>query len=414
MMRKLATLFTLVICTFGLTSSFVSAQNTTTDDDDSRPRASITLTKSVSVDGRATWDDAEVAPGPTVAVRAPVSFLLEVYNDGEVPLTDITLADSAFRTNECAIPATLAPETGFDCVLGPFESVEGQHRNVATVTALADTQLVTDADSAHYFGGSLVRLLVDKSVSVNGGPWNAADSAPGLTVREGQQVSFRIIVSNEGTVPLTNLTLADSQYSTGGCNVPSSLAAGAGFECVLGPFPVTGTGGKVNTATATARAGDETVTVSNDAHYTVRARDDKAVIIIIEGPVKEIINNIIIIYDVRIRVDVNDPILKVIRIGDIVRIEGEVIDDNGDDDDDNGTTTIIIVAIVIIIIDVDVVIVNDQVWRDDGDCRNPPPPWAPAHGWRARCQVIIIDGDRGRGNPGRGRGRGRGDDDDDD
>ncbi|NWF70225.1 MAG: hypothetical protein HXY40_14155, partial [Chloroflexi bacterium] len=44
-----------------------------------------------------------------------------------------------------------------------------------------------------------------------------------------------------------------------------------------------------------------------------------------------------------------------------------------------------------------------EVWRDDGSCNNPPPDWAPAVGWRQRCQ--------GQGtppghtdNPGRGMG----------
>jgi len=29
---------------------------------------------------------------------------------------------------------------------------------------------------------------------------------------------------------------------------------------------------------------------------------------------------------------------------------------------------------------------TDPVWTDPGDCSNPPPPWAPANGWRRRCQ----------------------------
>jgi hypothetical protein len=132
------------------------------------------------------------------------------------------------------------------------------------------------------------------------------------------------------------------------------------------------------------------------------------VIIVIEGPVQQINVNIITIYNINVVVNETDPILPVIQIGDIIRVEGRL----DDDDDDDGSvvligtnTTITIIAITIIIVDVDVFINPDggPVWRDDGSCMNPPPPWAPAFGWRRRCE--------GGGNPGGGRG---GDDDDDD
>jgi hypothetical protein len=47
---------------------------------------------------------------------------------------------------------------------------------------------------------------------------------------------------------------------------------------------------------------------------------------------------------------------------------------------------------------------NGQIiWQDNGACDNPPPPWAPAHGWRARCegqsQPPQQPGNNGQGNP---------------
>lgn len=115
--------------------------------------------------------------------------------------------------------------------------------------------------------------------------------------------------------------------------------------------------------------------------------DTPPVIIVIEGPVTAININIITIFSINIVVDASDPILTVIQIGDIVRVVGEI-----DDDDDDllistgGSITIVIVAITVVIINVEVYISNDGlVWRDPGNCRNAPPPWAPAHGWRTRC-----------------------------
>lgn len=128
--------------------------------------------------------------------------------------------------------------------------------------------------------------------------------------------------------------------------------------------------------------------------------DDLPITIVIEGPVQAININIITIYNINIQVDADDPILTVIQIGDIVRIEGNI----ADDDDDS--TTIVVVAVTIIIINIDVVIGDNVVWRDNGNCSNPPPPWAPANGWRRRCENRSPGG-AGMGMGGTG-GRGRG------
>ncbi len=118
--------------------------------------------------------------------------------------------------------------------------------------------------------------------------------------------------------------------------------------------------------------------------------DDGDIVIVIEGPVQAININIITIYNINIEVNPNDPILTIIQIGDVIRVAGSVV---------NRGTTIVIVAVNIIIVDVDIVVIdNSVIWRDDGSCRNPPPAWAPANGWRRRCE------------PGGSRGRGRGND----
>jgi len=126
--------------------------------------------------------------------------------------------------------------------------------------------------------------------------------------------------------------------------------------------------------------------------------------IVIEGPVQAININIITIYNINIQLDPNDPNLQIIQIGDIVHIDGDTQELNG---------TIIIVAINIIIINVDVNPGSGEIWRDDGNCSNPPPPWAPAHGWHRRCGDIQIDINinGGSSDDGMGMGMGMGDDD---
>jgi hypothetical protein len=122
--------------------------------------------------------------------------------------------------------------------------------------------------------------------------------------------------------------------------------------------------------------------------------DDGDIIIVIEGPVQSINVNIITIYNINIELDDDDPLLTVIQIGDVIRVEGNLTE--GDNN------TIIIVVVNIIFVNVEVVVQDGQVWRDDGNCGNPPPPWAPAHGWRRRCERSGGGGSGGRGNDGSG------------
>lgn len=140
--------------------------------------------------------------------------------------------------------------------------------------------------------------------------------------------------------------------------------------------------------------------------------DDGGVVIVIRGPVQEININIITIYDIDIVVDPDDPILTIINIGDEVRIEGVFDDDpdfDFDDDDDDGDINIVIIAINITIINVEVYINDDgQAWRDPGNCQNGPPPWAPAHGWRRRCESPGGRGGGGGRSGGGGSGSGSG------
>ena len=352
----------------------------------------IDIEKYVSVDGGATWHDADAAPGPDVALATNVAFRLVITNVSDTDLTNINLTDSTFDTSGCIIPDPLLVGAFFECNLGPFSSVEGQHSNVATVTAVAGSTAVSDSDAAHYFGGDRPALVVEKYVSHNGSTWADADNEPGPEFDLGDEVSFRIVVFNEGTVPLTNVTLSDDTYDTSGCSLPTELATGDSFECIIGPFAVED-GQHTNVATASATAGSEVLTASDSAHYVGGEFDDDnidlPVTIVIEGPVENININIITIFDTEIEVDIDDPILNIIQIGDVIRVEGDLVDDSD---------TIIIIAINIIIIDIDIFINDDgtEVWRDDGNCSNGPPPWAPAHGWRRKCESGDNDGGSNR------------------
>ncbi|MBL8155415.1 MAG: hypothetical protein JNM70_14620 [Anaerolineae bacterium] len=248
------------------------------------------------------------------------------------------------------------------------------------------------------------KLDVEKFVSFDGVTWQDADAAPGPIVTPGTAVTFRFNVMNSGNVELTNLSLSDSTLDVSTCALPAALPPGAFFECVIGPQTAVD-GQHTNTVTASGAFNGIVVSDSDAANYfsglatptpaatmtptaTPLPDDDSdlPITIIIEGPVQEININIITIYDIDIVVGETDPILGIIQLGDVLYVEGNTEDADG---------VIVIIAVNIVIINVDINIDTGEYWRDDGSCANPPPPWAPANGWRRRCgdaagTTIII------------------------
>ena len=103
-----------------------------------------------------------------------------------------------------------------------------------------------------------------------GGAWLDANTVPGPNVAKGSSVKFRFTVTNTGNVALTDLSLADSDFSTASCTVPASLNAGANFSCTIDENLNTA-GQHTNTATAGGKYGTTPVSDTDDANAFVLA-----------------------------------------------------------------------------------------------------------------------------------------------
>ena len=146
-----------------------------------------------------------------------------------------------------------------------------------------------------------------------------------------------------------------------------------------------------------------TATATITPRYTPTAVVNDPSIVVIEGPVETIDGNTIRIYNQVIQLATDDPILKGIQIGDIVRVEGRLQPE---------ATTVVITVLSIRFVQNNVEINSQtgEVWRDNESCQNPPPPWANANGWRQRCEGGAAPGNSGNA-PNHNQ---RYDDDDDD
>jgi hypothetical protein len=117
-------------------------------------------------------------------------------------------------------------------------------------------------------GPCLPSIDVEKYVSVDHqNTWVDADGTPGPAVSVGHDVYFKFVVTNNGSLELTNLTLIDTNIDLGECLLPMTLAPGATFECVVGPLQAT-LGQHSNTATATGESTGTTVSDFDLAHYS--------------------------------------------------------------------------------------------------------------------------------------------------
>ncbi|MEZ4732232.1 MAG: SdrD B-like domain-containing protein [Caldilineaceae bacterium] len=224
------------------------------------PQPSITVEKATSSAGSLPAD-ADLAPGPVLAVGETVTWTYEITNIGNVTLTNIVLADDVEGSIVCP-EIELAPGTGMTCVL-TGTTTAGQYANTAIVTGTptlgSPLGAVTDTNSSHYYGGDPGIQLIKYTNGYN------ADDPTGPYIGVGDVVTWTYVITNTGNQTLSNITLEDSVEGPVTCPV-STLVAGASTTCV-----VTGTasaGQYMNTAVVSGTTpGGSVLNFTNPSHY---------------------------------------------------------------------------------------------------------------------------------------------------
>ncbi len=163
----------------------------------------------IVVEKSTNGQDADVAPGPTLAVGSAVNWVYTVTNPGNVELDTVSVTDDI----EGAIAGPDSGDTDADSRLDPGETwiytasgtaSAGQYANTATAQGSPPVGPdVTDTDDSHYFGSD-AQIVVDKTT--NG---QDADTAPGPYVATGGAVNWVYTVTNPGNVELDTVSVTD-------------------------------------------------------------------------------------------------------------------------------------------------------------------------------------------------------------
>lgn len=224
---------------------------------------SIDVEKLVSADGGTTFVDADTAPGPDIVQGTDPVFRYIVTNNGNETLNDITLTDSDLGS--IAIPTTtLAPGESFEVdVTGTW--AEGQQTNTATVEGTTPGGVtVTDTDDANYVGVT-ASIDIEKLVSADGVNFFDADTPPGIFIAQGTNPQFRYIVTNNGTVTISNVTVTDDTFGNVGIAV-NELDPGENTTLTVTQAWAAGQQTNIATVEGTTPTG-ATVTDSDPANY---------------------------------------------------------------------------------------------------------------------------------------------------
>lgn len=204
--------------------------------------------------------EADAAPGPTIMVGSPVTWLYTVTNAGDAPLSAILITDDQGAAVSC--PKTvLQPGESMACSASGVAK-EGQFKNVGTVTASPPCGApVTAQDPSHYKGGGSGAIGIE--TFVNG---QDADGSPGPSIPLGDPVGWTYNVKNLGLVSLSSVQVIDNRGVAVTCP-KAALQPGETMSCTGAGVAKACQNDNLGTATAQTADGAQ-VAAADPSYYT--------------------------------------------------------------------------------------------------------------------------------------------------
>jgi len=205
-------------------------------------------------------DAADEPPGPWVDEGATVLLTYELTNTGDVELTNIVASDDRDSTATCPKTSLLSGESMI-CTASLL-AVAGTHDIVGTAYGRPACGDPVQAVDPAYYRGRALAAGIDILKMTNG---VHAETPPGPSVSIGSTIQWTYLVTNTGTVELTNVSLTDSREVAVTC--PGTvLQPGESMTCTASGIAQACQ--YTNTATAEGHPGQgETVTARDDSFY---------------------------------------------------------------------------------------------------------------------------------------------------
>ena len=243
--------------------------------------APIVFDAGVSIEKATNGVDADTGTGPSITIGSSVTWRYAVSNDGETFLAAVDVTDDQGET-----PVYVSGDANSNDMIDPGETwiyeatgtaEAGQYRNIGTVTATptyadgsavpvsAGGGMVTASDPSGYFGASNPSIAFDKIVIDVAGK-----GADGTLTEAGQNVTYKLVVTNDGDIDLSNVTVVDPL--TGTAETIAKLAAGEEQS-----FEVTYTVTQADFDNNGGGDGDIDNTATADANETGPVSDSEAV-----------------------------------------------------------------------------------------------------------------------------------------
>ncbi len=157
-------------------------------------------------------DAADTPPGPWIDEGETILLTYEVTNSGDVELTNIVVNDDSDRSATCP-KTSLLPGESMICTANT-PAVAGTHDILGSAygrPACGDPVQVNDPA---YYRGRAMTASIDVMKMTNG---VHAETSPGPSVPIGSAISWTYLVTNTGTVQLTNVSVTDSRETAVTC-----------------------------------------------------------------------------------------------------------------------------------------------------------------------------------------------------
>jgi hypothetical protein len=175
----------------------------------------------IDIEKSTNGQDADNPTGPTIGLGQPVTWVYEVTNTGNVPLTNWVVTDDQGVTPSCPKIAAINPGATVTCFASGTAEL-GQYANTGLVGAQSPSGFQVGAEDPSHYVGVQANITIEKAT--NG---EDADRPLGPFIPVGDAVVWTYEVTTTGTDPVTIGAVVDSQLPFG---QPAPVEDSGGFN----------------------------------------------------------------------------------------------------------------------------------------------------------------------------------------